>query len=114
MGAGRNPRRARPRALARGFDEVETHAPEGRREFVEAAFSRVGVTVEWRGEGTSEVGVDADGALGEPGILVQVDPDVAEQERERYLQEGGLVATPLRGRRCSAKQPGYEVKNCYE
>jgi GDPmannose 4,6-dehydratase len=102
------------------------------REFVEAAFTRVGVAVEWRGEGTAEVGVDSGGALGEPGcILVQVDPryfrpaevelllgdpskgrrvlgweprvkfgrlvemmvdaDLAEQEREKYLRDGGLV-----------------------
>ncbi|MDA3950375.1 MAG: GDP-mannose 4,6-dehydratase [Spirochaeta sp.] len=45
------------------------------REFVEASFARVGVTVEWQGSGVNEVGVDARGVLGEAGcVLVQVDP----------------------------------------
>ena len=108
------------------------------REFVEASFARVGVDIEWRGEGTAEVGVDAGGALGEAGrILVQIDPryfrpaevelllgdpskarrvleweprvkfaelvemmmdsDLKEQEREKYLLEGG-----------------YDIKNYHE
>jgi GDPmannose 4,6-dehydratase len=50
----------------------ETHTV---REFVEAAFARVGATIEWRGSGTDEVGVDAEGALADRGtVLVQVDP----------------------------------------
>jgi GDPmannose 4,6-dehydratase len=100
------------------------------REFVEAAFARVGVGIEWRGKGTAEVGVDSSGALGEAGrVLVQIDPryfrpaevelllgdpskarrvlgweprvkfaglvemmvdaDIKEQEREKYLLDGG-------------------------
>ena len=46
------------------------------RDFVEAAFTRVGVRIEWRGgPGVDEVGVDAEGALGEVGrVLVRIDP----------------------------------------
>ncbi len=40
------------------------------REFVEAAFARVGIDIEWRGSGTAEQGLNAaDGA-----VLVEVDP----------------------------------------
>ena len=40
------------------------------REFVEIAFGRLGIGIEWRGEDTSEVGLDAD--TGDP--IVQIDP----------------------------------------
>jgi GDPmannose 4,6-dehydratase len=40
------------------------------REFVECAFRCIGRTLEWRGEGTDEVGVDA----GSGTVLVRVDP----------------------------------------
>jgi GDPmannose 4,6-dehydratase len=40
------------------------------REFVELAFRNVGCNIEWRGEGTDEVGVDA--ATGE--VLIRIDP----------------------------------------
>lgn len=45
----------------------ETHTV---REFVELAFARVGITIEWRGEGVDEIGYDA--ATGNP--VVGVDP----------------------------------------
>jgi GDPmannose 4,6-dehydratase len=45
----------------------ETHSV---RELCERAFSRIGVTLEWRGAGTAETGVDAkDGR-----VLVEIDP----------------------------------------
>jgi GDPmannose 4,6-dehydratase len=44
----------------------ETHTV---REFCELAFARAGMTLTWRGEGESEVGVDADGRT-----VVEVDP----------------------------------------
>ncbi len=40
------------------------------REFVELAFAEIGKTVEWRGEGVAEIGVDADSNQ----TLVQIDP----------------------------------------
>jgi len=45
----------------------ETHSV---REFIELAFAKVGRTIEWRGEGVDELGID--GSSGD--ILVQVDP----------------------------------------
>ena len=45
----------------------ETHSV---RDFVEHAFASVGRTIEWRGKGAEETGVDA--ASGD--VLVQVDP----------------------------------------
>ena len=45
----------------------ETHAV---REFVELSFARVGKTIQWRGEGVNEHGVDA--ASGK--VLVEIDP----------------------------------------
>jgi GDPmannose 4,6-dehydratase len=45
----------------------ETHTV---REFVEAAFSHVGVEIEWQGEGVDEKGIDKDTG----GVLVEVDP----------------------------------------
>ena len=45
----------------------ETHSV---REFVEAAFDEVGVTLEWRGTGTEEKGY----AAGSGRLLVEVDP----------------------------------------
>ena len=45
----------------------ETHAV---REFVELAFAEIGRTIEWRGEGVAETGVDA--ASG--AVLVRIDP----------------------------------------
>ena len=44
------------------------------REFVSAAFLRVGVEIVWQGSGVNEVGVDARGVLGEAGrVLLAVD-----------------------------------------
>jgi GDPmannose 4,6-dehydratase len=40
------------------------------REFVERAFARVGRRIEWRGEGSDEVGVEA----GSDRVLVEIDP----------------------------------------
>ena len=40
------------------------------REFVETAFAEIGISVEWRGEGTEEEGIDA----GTGRVLVKVDP----------------------------------------
>jgi len=45
----------------------ETHSV---REFIELAFAKAGRTIEWRGEGVDELGID--GSSGD--ILVQVDP----------------------------------------
>lgn len=50
----------------------ETHTV---REFVDRAFRRVGVQIEWRGSGINEIGVDANGDLTDAGgTLVEVDP----------------------------------------
>jgi GDPmannose 4,6-dehydratase len=46
----------------------ETHMV---REFVEKSFKHVGITVEWRGEGVDEIGVDKADA---ERVLVRVDP----------------------------------------
>lgn len=65
----------------------ETHSV---REFVERAFSRVGVDIEWRGEGVDEVGVDA--ATG--ALRVRIDP--------RYFRPTEvdlLLADPSKARR---------------
>ena len=113
------------------------------REFVEAAFSRLGVRLEWRGSGVKETGVvaavdasleakvtvgdtvvavdpryfrpaEVEQLLGDPSrareklgwepsvkfqglVEMMVDADLAEQQRELYLKQGG-----------------YEVKNYYE
>jgi len=40
------------------------------REFVERAFAHIGRTLDWRGEGTGETGVDA----GSGAVLVEIDP----------------------------------------
>ncbi len=45
----------------------ETHSV---REFVELAFTEIGRSIEWRGSGTNEQGVDA----GTGEVLVEVDP----------------------------------------
>lgn len=45
----------------------ETHTV---REFVEAAFSHVGVEIEWQGEGVDEKGIDKDTGR----VLIEVDP----------------------------------------
>ena len=108
------------------------------REFVEASFARVGVPVEWRGSGVDEVGVDATGALGEPGrVLVAVDPryfrpaevelllgDPSKAKRElgwepkvkfRELVEM-MVDADVAGqmREKYLQDGGYEVKNYFE
>lgn len=82
-------RRARPRAKARGHALIYQDPHEEEVREVDPRYFR-----------PAEVEL----LLGEP----------SKNKRERYVQEGGLVATPLRGRRCSAKQPGYSVKNYYE
>lgn len=105
----------------------ETHTV---KEFVEASFAEASVSIEWRGKGVHEVGLDAAGVLGKSGrVIVEVDPtyfrptevdlllgdpskarrvlnweprlkfrelvkmmvqaDMDEQERERYLKDGG-------------------------
>ena len=45
----------------------ETHSV---REFVELAFAEIGKTIEWRGKGVEEVGVDAESEV----ALVRIDP----------------------------------------
>ncbi len=40
------------------------------REFVELAFARIGRTIEWRGKGVKEVGVDK----GSGAVLIEIDP----------------------------------------
>jgi len=49
---------------------VATGEARSVREFVEAAFQKLGITIEWRGSGKDEIGVDA--ATG--AVRVQVDP----------------------------------------
>ena len=111
------------------------------REFVSAAFLRVGVEIVWQGSGVNEVGVDARGVLGEAGrVLVAVDiscvpqrhsadarSDTHHSEARSVSPErddtGGAEAgaVPARWRPghnpsdcCSAMHPGYVVKNFFE
>lgn len=108
------------------------------REFVQAAFARAGVAVEWRGSGVDEVGVDAEGVLGERGrVLVAVDaryfrPAEVEQllgdptkARERLgwtprVTFQGLVEMMVdadlaeQKRELYLRDGGYEVKNYFE
>ena len=49
---------------------VATGRAHSVREFVEAAFSRAGMRIEWKGEGTDEVGIDADSGR----EVVKIDP----------------------------------------
>ena len=108
------------------------------REFVEAAFARAGVRVAWQGRGVEEVGVDADGALGERGrILVAVDaryfrpaeveqllgdptkaredlgwkPRVTFQKLVEMMVDADLAEQK---RELYLRDGGYEVKNYFE
>ncbi len=56
----------------------ETHSV---REFVELAFSNIGRTIEWRGEGVDELGVDA--TTGD--VLVEIDPRYFRPTEVDYL-----------------------------
>jgi GDPmannose 4,6-dehydratase len=39
-------------------------------DYVEASFAEVGITIEWKGTGTDEVGIDADSGT----VRVRIDP----------------------------------------
>ena len=56
----------------------ETHSV---REFVELAFSHIGRTIEWKGEGVDQLGVDADTG----DILVEIDPRYFRPTEVEYL-----------------------------
>ena len=103
------------------------------RDFVQAAFGEVDVTIEWRGAGTDEVGYDA--ATGKE--RVRIDPryfrpaevelllgDPAKAKRmlgwEPKVMFGELVGTMVRsdlsdqGREAYLRDGGYEVKRYHE
>lgn len=80
----------------------ETHSV---REFVEAAFARVGIGMEWRGEGVDEKGLDK--ATGK--ILVEVDP--------RYFRPTEvelLLGDPTKAREKLGWQPKVTFKGLVE
>jgi len=56
----------------------ETHSV---REFVELAFSHIGRTIEWQGEGVDQKGVDADNG----NVLVEIDPRYFRPTEVEYL-----------------------------
>jgi len=56
----------------------ETHSV---REFVELSFSHIGRTIEWRGEGVDQQGVDADTG----DVLVEIDPRYFRPTEVEYL-----------------------------
>ncbi len=56
----------------------ETHSV---REFVELAFSHIGRTIEWKGEGVDQLGVDADNG----DVLVEIDPRYFRPTEVEYL-----------------------------
>lgn len=64
----------------------ETHSV---REFVERAFSHVGITIQWRGEGVEEVGADA---ADPERVLVRVDPEYFRPTEVRAEQPGHVWA----------------------
>jgi GDPmannose 4,6-dehydratase len=66
------------------------------REFVELAFGRIGRTIEWRGAGADEIGVDA--ATGE--TLIKVDPRYF-----RPTEVGQLLGDPSK----AARQLGWKA-----
>ena len=108
------------------------------REFVEASFARLGVRIEWTGEGVEERGLDADGVVVKPGgELVVVDPsyfrptevemllgDASKAKRELGWEPrvgfDELVAMMVDAdyaaveRDVYLRDGGYEVKNGYE
>ena len=71
------------------------------REFVELAFSEIGTSIEWRGQGINEVGADA--ATG--NILVRIDP-----RHFRPTDIDRLVGNPSKAR----KQLGWQSKSPFE
>ena len=61
------------------------------REFVSAAFLRVGVEIVWQGSGVNEVGVDAGGVLGEAGrVLVAVDISCVPQRHSADARNAAI------------------------
>ncbi len=108
------------------------------REFVEAAFQRIGISIEWQGKGIEEVGIDSKGVTGKAGnVLVQVDPKYfrpAEVEQllgnpgkakkilgwEPEISFSDLVALMVdadledQKREQYLKEGGYRIKNYYE
>ncbi|MCW8914459.1 MAG: GDP-mannose 4,6-dehydratase [Magnetovibrio sp.] len=56
----------------------ETHSV---REFVELAFSHIGRTIEWKGEGVDQTGVDADSG----DVLIEIDPRYFRPTEVEYL-----------------------------
>jgi GDPmannose 4,6-dehydratase len=68
----------------------ETHSV---RDFCEAAFREIGTTLEWKGRGTEERGVDADGGR----TLVVVDPKYFRPAEVELLQADPTKARDLLG-----------------
>lgn len=58
----------------------ETHTV---REFVEAAFEEVGITIEWKGSGVDEKGYDKKNGK----LLVDINPDFLDQQKLIYYGE---------------------------
>ena len=56
----------------------ETHSV---REFVELAFSHIGITIEWKGEGVDQVGINADTG----DVLIEIDPRYFRPTEVEYL-----------------------------
>ncbi|MEG3618527.1 GDP-mannose 4,6-dehydratase [Magnetovibrio sp. PR-2] len=56
----------------------ETHSV---REFVELAFSHIGRTIEWKGEGVDQLGIDADNG----DVLIEIDPRYFRPTEVEYL-----------------------------
>ena len=76
----------------------ETHSV---REFCELAFARAGLGLEWRGSGTDEVGVDADGH-----VRVRVDPNYF-----RPAEVELLLADPSKARRELGWEHGTDFRS---
>lgn len=68
----------------------ETHSV---REFVELAFSHIGRTIKWRGEGVEQKGVDADTG----DILVEIDPRYFRPTEVEYLLGDASKARKILG-----------------
>lgn len=69
------------------------------REFVSLAFARVGISIEWRGKGEDEVGVD----VGTGNILVEVDPRHYRPTEVEELCGDASLAHSLLGWRAQTK-----------
>ena len=103
------------------------------RELVEASFAEVGITIEWKGSGTDEVGIDADSGTVRVRIdpryfrpaeveLLLGDPSKAKDKLgwEPKVTFGELVSMMVQGdlqeqgREAYLKEGGYEVKRYHE